>query len=1153
MANVSYSFQWIRNDGSTDTVIQDATGSSYTLVDADEGKTIKVKVSFTDDAGNEETLTSAATASVKPPLTAAVHDAPASHDGENVFTFELRFSEEPKPDFSYRTVRDHAFTVTGGSVTYVRRLEAGENVRWEITVTPGSGAAVAIALNATTDCTATGAICTEEGGKLSGGPLLVVTGPNSPATGVPTITGTAQVGETLTSGVTGISDSDGLNSVTFAHQWLADDANISGATDSSYTLVAADAGKAIRVRATFTDDAGNGEELTSAATGAVAAAPPPPNTPATGVPTISGTAQVGETLTSDSSGIADHDGLNNAAFAYQWFAADAEINGATASTYTLVADDAGKVIKVRVSFTDDAGNDEQLTSAATGAVAAAVVNPPLTASVHNVPSSHNGQDAFIFELRFGEAPEPDFSYRTVWDHAFTVTEGSVTYVRRLEPGKNVRWEITVTPDSSADVTIDLNATTDCEAVGAICTSDGKRLSASVSAIVSGPAPVGTVPVAVIVSGTTPVAEGEMVSFTISLNRAAPTALSVAVSVADAGGVLSGTVPRSVAFATGDNSKTITLPTRDDNAIKTASTVTVSLATGSGYILGTATSASISVTDNDTAVWTVSAQPTEIAEGGSSTITLAVANGKTFAANQTVSLAVSGTASGSDYSLSATELTLPADASSVAATLTARDDASVESDETVIVTATYDGQPIGSATVTIEDNDVAVWTVSAQPTEIAEGGSSTITLAVANGKTFAANQTVSLAVSGTASGSDYSLSATELTLPADASSVAATLTARDDASVESDETVIVTATYDGQPIGSATVTIEANDVPLSNDATLSTLSLSGIDIGTFSSGTTDYSAIVEYDVASTTVTADPNDDGASVAVADANGATYGTSRQVSLSSGDNEITVTVTAEDENAMKVYTVTVTRAEPDVAWGERLPDRDIVLDSDAIPTGLWADDTNAWVISDCNVGEVTVYALSDGSKQDELSFTLAGWSGCATALWSNGATLWVADFFSNGVRAYRLSDGARQSDQDLDRDAMLAAGNTIPSGLWSNGEIMWVADHSAGKVFAYRLSDWARVSTREFDLTDDSGVPIRPFGLWSNGETLLASNWNGDRVLAFDLSDGQRQTSLDIDTSASGTRNSGIWSDGETLWIVDDLDKRIYAYAVPGLGSTR
>ena len=126
------------------------------------------------------------------------------------------------------------------------------------------------------------------------------------------------------------------------------------------------------MRVSFTDDAGNEEQLTSAMTGAVAAAPPPPNTPATGAPTITGAAQVGETLTADTTGISDDDGLDNATFAYQWLADDAEINGATASTYTLADDDAGKTIKVRVSFTDDAGNDEQLTSAVTGAVTAAV-------------------------------------------------------------------------------------------------------------------------------------------------------------------------------------------------------------------------------------------------------------------------------------------------------------------------------------------------------------------------------------------------------------------------------------------------------------------------------------------------------------------------------------------------------------------------------------------------------------------------------------------------------------------------------------------------------------------------------------------------------------------------------------------------------------
>ena len=161
--------------------------------------------------------------------------------------------------------------------------------------------------------------------------------PNTPATGLPTITGAVQVGGTLTAGATGISDDDGLDNAAFAYQWFAADAEIDGATASSYTLVASDAGKAIKVRVSFTDDAGNDEQLTSAATGAVAAAPPTPNTPATGLPTITGAVQVGETLTAGATGISDDDGLDNATFAYQWLADDAEINGATASTYTLVA------------------------------------------------------------------------------------------------------------------------------------------------------------------------------------------------------------------------------------------------------------------------------------------------------------------------------------------------------------------------------------------------------------------------------------------------------------------------------------------------------------------------------------------------------------------------------------------------------------------------------------------------------------------------------------------------------------------------------------------------------------------------------------------------------------------------------------------------
>ena len=256
LSNVQYEHQWLADDSE----IAGATGLTYTLADTDEGKAIKVRVSFTDDAGNEETLTSAATN--------AVAAAPTT---------------------------------------------------------------------------------------------------NSPATGAPTISGTAQVGETLTANTSGIADADGLGNVQYEYEWLADDAEIAGATGLTYTLTDSEESKAITVRVSFTDDAGNGETLTSAATEAAAR----PNSLATGAPTISGTVQVGETLTANTSGIADEDGLENAAFSYQWLADDSDISGATNATYTLADADEGKAVKVEVSFTDDADNEETLTSGATEAVAAA--------------------------------------------------------------------------------------------------------------------------------------------------------------------------------------------------------------------------------------------------------------------------------------------------------------------------------------------------------------------------------------------------------------------------------------------------------------------------------------------------------------------------------------------------------------------------------------------------------------------------------------------------------------------------------------------------------------------------------------------------------------------------------------------------------------
>ncbi len=105
---------------------------------------------------------------------------------------------------------------------------------------------------------------------------------NTAAMGAPTITGTAQVGQTLTAATTGITDADGLTSPTYTYQWIrvdgTDEADIAAANSSTYILGAADLGTTLTVRVTFADDLGHTETLTSAATatvgaGAVATAP----------------------------------------------------------------------------------------------------------------------------------------------------------------------------------------------------------------------------------------------------------------------------------------------------------------------------------------------------------------------------------------------------------------------------------------------------------------------------------------------------------------------------------------------------------------------------------------------------------------------------------------------------------------------------------------------------------------------------------------------------------------------------------------------------------------------------------------------------------------------------------------------------------------
>ena len=102
------------------------------------------------------------------------------------------------------------------------------------------------------------------------------------------------------------------------------------------------------------------------------------NSPASGGPGIDGSLRVGETISANTSGIQDDDGISSAAFSYQWIrrnlatATDSDIEGATGHTYTVSAEDEGKALLVRVTFTDDAGSEESLTSFAV------IISPVLT-------------------------------------------------------------------------------------------------------------------------------------------------------------------------------------------------------------------------------------------------------------------------------------------------------------------------------------------------------------------------------------------------------------------------------------------------------------------------------------------------------------------------------------------------------------------------------------------------------------------------------------------------------------------------------------------------------------------------------------------------------------------------------------------------------
>ena len=425
-----FSYQWIRSDGTDDSDISGATDSTYLLKAADQGKTIKVRVTFTDEGGTEETLTSDATTAVAADTTGPVI--------EQVICFHnvcnLYFDEPPdaNPDH-YPPTNAFAITADGAAISVGGVFPGifGGTSLTSLAPQIYQGQTVIVTYTDPTSGDDTNAIQDEAGNDaasfttgeddvpaVTNNSTLAPVAPGAPTGLTATPNGTTQIDLAWTAPA-----DNGGDAITGYQIEYSDDGG------TSWSVLVADTQSTATMYSDTTLSGGETRHyrvsaINSIGTGAAS------NSPPTGKPAITGTPEVNQTLTADISGIVDTDGLPaDDQFSYQWIRSDGtddtDISGATDSTYKLKAADLGKAIKVRVTFTDEGGTEETLTSDATTAVAADTTGPV----IEQVICFHN-----VCNLYFDEPPDanPDHYPPT---NAFAITAvGAAISVGGVFPG-----------------------------------------------------------------------------------------------------------------------------------------------------------------------------------------------------------------------------------------------------------------------------------------------------------------------------------------------------------------------------------------------------------------------------------------------------------------------------------------------------------------------------------------------------------------------------------------------------------------------------------------------------------------------------------------------------------------------------------------------
>ena len=241
-------------------------------------------------------------------------------------------------------------------------------------------------------------------------------------------------------------------------------------------------------------------------------------------------------------------------------------------------------------------------------------------------------------------------------------------------------------------------------------------------------------------------------------------------------------------------------------------------------------------------------------------------------------------------------------------------------------------------------------------------------------------------------------------------------------------------------------------------------------------------------------------------------------------------------------------------VAAQERLPALDLELDEENRwgANGIWSDGTTMWV-ADWFDGKLYAYALATGTRDPGQDFDtlIAAGNDSPRGIGSDGATMWVAEGWM--LYAYSLATKARDPAKDFGYDQLVGGG--LPRKLWSNGTTMWASagfSRSDAKLGAYTLATESRDAAKDFDTLAAAGNDD-PEGIWSDGTTMWVADSDDAKLYAYTMATKARDAAKDFDTLAAAGNDDpeGIWSDGSTMWVADRY--RLFAYALPRDGGGR